>query len=84
MPLPSCHVSSAVYITSPVIILGRSLTFPPRQGAGGVPLTSCHVSSAAYTGDIHLALQFLSGLFPGAPLLACGYSMGGACLGTLG
>ena len=48
------------------------------QGAGGVPLTSCHVSSAAYTGDIHLALQFLSGLFPGAPLLACGYSMGGA------
>lgn len=48
------------------------------QGAGGVPLTSCHVSSAAYTGDIHLALQFLLGLFPGAPLLACGYSMGGA------
>jgi len=27
-----------------------------------VPLTSCHVSSAAFTGDIHLALQFLSGL----------------------
>ncbi|KAK9843809.1 hypothetical protein WJX81_007172 [Elliptochloris bilobata] len=50
------------------------------RGAGGVPLTSCHVSSAAFTGDIHLALQFLSGLFPGAPLLACGYSMGGLML----
>lgn len=37
-----------------------------------MPLTSCHVSSAAFTGDIHLALQFLSGLCAPWCLLVAG------------
>lgn len=42
----------------------------------GVKLTSPQLYSAAHTDDIRVALMYISRLYPHAPLLGLGYSLG--------
>ncbi|KAJ7632595.1 Alpha/Beta hydrolase protein [Roridomyces roridus] len=46
------------------------------RGCAGVPVTSPQLYSAGYTGDIRQALVYISQLYPGAPLLGLGFSLG--------
>lgn len=47
----------------------------------GVELTSPQLFSGGYTGDIRTALLYISKLYPDAPLLGVGFSLG-ACVLT--
>ena len=42
----------------------------------GVPITSPQMYSAGYTGDIREALVYISQLYPRAPLIGLGFSLG--------
>lgn len=46
-----------------------------RIGAG-VPLTSGQLYSAGHTDDLRQALMYISNMFPDAPLLGIGFSLG--------
>ena len=46
-----------------------------RTGAG-VPLTSGQLYSAGHTDDLRQALVYISNMFPKAPLLGIGFSLG--------
>jgi len=46
------------------------------RGCAGVPLTSPQLYSAGHTDDLRQALFFISKLYPDAPLLGLGYSLG--------
>lgn len=47
----------------------------PWTGAG-VPLTSPQMYSAGFTDDIRVALMWISKMYPHAPLLGVGFSLG--------
>lgn len=42
----------------------------------GVPLTTPQLYSGGYTDDIRTALMYISNLYPDAPLLGIGFSLG--------
>ncbi|KAJ7219250.1 Alpha/Beta hydrolase protein [Mycena pura] len=46
------------------------------RGCAGVPVTSPQMYSAGYTGDIREALVYISQLYPRAPLIGLGFSLG--------
>jgi len=46
------------------------------RGCAGVPLTTGQLYSAGYTEDIRQALLYISQLYPAAPLLGVGFSLG--------
>ncbi|KAJ7774649.1 Alpha/Beta hydrolase protein [Mycena maculata] len=46
------------------------------RGCAGVPITSPQLYSAGHTGDIRQALVYISQLYPRAPLLGLGFSLG--------
>ncbi|KAJ7063282.1 Alpha/Beta hydrolase protein [Mycena amicta] len=46
------------------------------RGCAGVPVTSGQMYSAGHTGDIRQALIYISHLYPRAPLLGLGFSLG--------
>ncbi|KAJ3543367.1 hypothetical protein NM688_g5859 [Phlebia brevispora] len=46
------------------------------RGCAGVPLTTPQLYSAGYTDDIRTALLYISSLYPEAPLLGVGFSLG--------
>lgn len=46
----------------------------------GVKLTSPQLFSGGYTGDIRTTLLYVSGLYPNAPLLGVGFSLGAGVL----
>ncbi|KAF8628399.1 hypothetical protein AX15_003923 [Amanita polypyramis BW_CC] len=46
------------------------------RGCAGVPVTSPQLYSAGHTDDLRQALVYISNLFPGAPLLGIGFSLG--------
>ncbi|KAJ7452448.1 Alpha/Beta hydrolase protein [Mycena galericulata] len=46
------------------------------RGCAGVPVTSPQLYSAGHTGDIRLALAYISQRYPQAPLLGLGFSLG--------
>ncbi|KAI0695893.1 AB-hydrolase YheT [Cytidiella melzeri] len=46
------------------------------RGCAGVPLTSPQLYSAGHTDDIRTALLYISHLYPTAPLLGVGFSLG--------
>ncbi|KAJ7756513.1 Alpha/Beta hydrolase protein [Mycena maculata] len=47
------------------------------RGCSGVPITSPKFYTAAQTDDLRQALTFISKLYPNAPLLGLGFSIGG-------
>ncbi|KAJ7650145.1 Alpha/Beta hydrolase protein [Roridomyces roridus] len=47
------------------------------RGCSGVPITSPKFYTAAQTDDLRQALMFISSLYPDAPLLGLGFSIGG-------
>ena len=51
------------------------LSFSPYSGAG-VPVTSPQLYSAGHTDDLRQALMFISHLYPRAPLIGLGFSLG--------
>ncbi|KAF9506562.1 hypothetical protein BS47DRAFT_1352637 [Hydnum rufescens UP504] len=50
------------------------------RGCAGVKLTSPQMFSGGYTGDIKCTLLYLSSLYPNAPLLGVGFSLGAGVL----
>ncbi|KAJ7774803.1 Alpha/Beta hydrolase protein [Mycena metata] len=46
------------------------------RGCAGVPITSPQLYSAGHTGDIRQALVYISQIYPRAPLLGLGFSLG--------
>ncbi|KAI0054048.1 AB-hydrolase YheT [Auriscalpium vulgare] len=52
------------------------------RGCAGVPLTSSRLYSAATTDDIRQAVIYISSLYPNAPLIAMGFSLGANVLTT--
>ncbi|KAJ7709929.1 Alpha/Beta hydrolase protein [Mycena rosella] len=46
------------------------------RGCAGTPITSPQFYSAGHTGDIRQAIVFISQIFPRAPLLGLGFSLG--------
>ncbi|GAX75445.1 hypothetical protein CEUSTIGMA_g2889.t1 [Chlamydomonas eustigma] len=50
------------------------------RGCNGVPLTSPRGYAATMTHDVSRAVSAIKGLYPEAPLLAAGYSLGGLVL----
>ncbi|MEW5317053.1 MAG: hypothetical protein WDW38_008384 [Sanguina aurantia] len=50
------------------------------RGCNGLPLTSPRGYNATVTPDIYVAVTSVKGRFPGAPLLAVGFSLGGVIL----
>jgi len=46
------------------------------RGCAGVPVTSPQLYSAGHTDDIRVALMYISKLYPNAPLLGVGFSLG--------
>lgn len=46
------------------------------RGCAGVPVTSQQLYSAGHTEDIRMALMYISKLYPNAPLLGVGFSLG--------
>ncbi|KAJ7158691.1 AB-hydrolase YheT [Mycena filopes] len=50
------------------------------RGCSGVPITSPKFYTAAQTDDLRQALMFISHLYPHAPLLGLGFSIGGNVL----
>lgn len=58
-----------------VICVCELMKYPCCTGAG-VPLTSPQLYSAGHTDDIRTALLYISHLYPKAPLLGVGFSLG--------
>ncbi|KAF7338315.1 AB hydrolase-1 domain-containing protein [Mycena venus] len=56
--------------------LGYRAVVVNYRGCAGVPVTSSQFYSAGYTGDIRQALIYISQLYPRAPLLGIGFSLG--------
>ena len=50
------------------------------DAGAGVKLTSPQLFSGGYTGDIRTTLLYVSGLYPDAPLLGVGFSLGAGVL----
>ncbi|KAK7033177.1 AB hydrolase-1 domain-containing protein [Favolaschia claudopus] len=50
------------------------------RGCSGVPITSAKLYTAAQTDDLRQALMYISNLYPKAPLLGLGFSIGGNVL----
>ncbi|KAI0637069.1 AB-hydrolase YheT [Trametes polyzona] len=46
------------------------------RGCAGVPLTSPQLYSALYTDDIRVAVMYIAKLYPRAPLIGVGFSLG--------
>ncbi|KAI0709091.1 AB-hydrolase YheT [Earliella scabrosa] len=46
------------------------------RGCAGVPLTSPQLYSALHTDDIRVAVMFISKMYPSAPLIGVGFSLG--------
>ncbi|KAJ7109353.1 AB-hydrolase YheT [Mycena epipterygia] len=46
------------------------------RGCAGVPVTSPQLYSAGHTGDVRQAIVYISQLYPRAPLLGLGFSLG--------
>ncbi|KAI0831202.1 AB-hydrolase YheT [Trametes gibbosa] len=46
------------------------------RGCAGVPLTSPQLYSALYTDDIRVAVMYIANLYPRAPLIGIGFSLG--------
>ncbi|KAF8321138.1 AB-hydrolase YheT [Clavulina sp. PMI_390] len=53
------------------------------RGCAGVELLTAQHFSGGYTGDIRTALLYISGLYPDAPLLGIGFSLGANVLTLL-
>ncbi|KAJ7905470.1 Alpha/Beta hydrolase protein [Mycena olivaceomarginata] len=56
--------------------LGYRAVVVNYRGCAGVPVTSPQFYSAGHTGDIRQALVYISQLYPRAPLLGLGFSLG--------
>ncbi|KAJ7172499.1 Alpha/Beta hydrolase protein [Mycena filopes] len=56
--------------------LGYRAVVVNYRGCAGVPVTSPQLYSAGHTGDIRQALVYISQLYPLAPLLGLGFSLG--------
>lgn len=55
--------------------LYRAVVYNPR-GTAGTPVATPHFYSASYTDDLRAIIAHLERRFPGAPLVAAGYSLG--------
>ena len=52
------------------------IAFAMNLTGAGVPLTSTQLYSAGHTDDIRTALLYITKLYPDAPLLGIGFSLG--------
>lgn len=50
------------------------------RGCAQTPLTSPHLYCSGSTLDVHTAVMFLADLFPAAPMLGVGFSLGAALM----
>lgn len=48
----------------------------PSNAGAGTPITTPQLYSACHTDDLRQTLLYLSAIFPKAPLLGVGYSLG--------
>ncbi|WVQ81757.1 hypothetical protein IAT38_003882 [Cryptococcus sp. DSM 104549] len=71
-----------VWLTKPVAEggLGGRVAVVNFRGCASTPLTSPHLYSSGNTIDDHTATTYLASLFPKAPLLGVGFSLGAAVM----